>query len=167
MAAPGARVVGFEANGGFLLGFAAAGPAGPIAPLMTRDAFLPIIATLATAAARGLSLADLVATLPARVTASDRLEEVPTDWSQAFVAKLIRDKAARATFFAGRNEHGTDLTEGLRVTFSDGAILHLRPSGNAPELRCYAETADAASATALVRDTLARIADLRNHEKTP
>ncbi|MCA0272916.1 MAG: phosphomannomutase [Proteobacteria bacterium] len=166
-AAPGARVVGFEANGGFLLGFAAEGPSGPIAPLMTRDAFLPIIATLATAAARGMPLADLVAGLPARVTASDRLEEVPTEWSQAFVARLIGDEAARTTFFAGRRETDIDLTEGLRVTFSDGAILHLRPSGNAPELRCYAETSDTASATALVRDTLARIADLRNHEKAP
>lgn len=167
MAAPGARVVGFEANGGFLLGFAAAGPSGPLAPLMTRDAFLPIIATLAAAAARRLSLADLVATLPARATASDRLEEVPTDWSQAFVARLTRDRAARAAFFAGRRESLTDLTDGLRITFTDGAILHLRPSGNAPELRCYAETADAASAAALVRDTLARIADLRKREMTP
>lgn len=167
IAAPGAKVVGFEANGGFLLGFAAAGPSGPIAPLMTRDAFLPIIATLATAAARGHTLTDLVASLPARVTASDRLEEVPTEWSQAFVARLTRDAAARANFFAGRRETLIDLTEGLRMTFSDGAILHLRPSGNAPELRCYAETADAASAAVLVRDTLARIADLRKCEKTP
>lgn len=161
MAEPHAKVVGFEANGGFLLGFAAKGPAGDLAPLMTRDAFLPIIATLATAAAKHLSLADLVATLPARATASDRLEEVPTDWSQAFVARLTGDPAARAAFFTGREESRTDLTDGLRVSFTDGAILHLRPSGNAPELRCYAETTDATTATALVRDTLARIADLR------
>ncbi|MGL4280343.1 MAG: phosphomannomutase, partial [Albidovulum sp.] len=139
----------------------AAGPSGPLTPLMTRDAFLPIIATLATAATKGLPLAALVASLPARATASDRLEEVPTDWSQTFVARLTKDRAARAEFFAGKRESATDLTDGLRVTFTDGAILHLRPSGNAPELRCYAETADAASATALVRDTLARIADLR------
>lgn len=164
MALTGARVVGFEANGGFLLGFTAEGPAGPIAPLMTRDAFLPIIATLAAAATKRLSLADLVATLPARATASDRLEEVPTDWSQAFVARLISDRTARADFF-GRRESGTDLTDGLRVTFADGSILHLRPSGNAPELRCYAETSDSASADALVRATLARIADLR--KETP
>lgn len=165
MAKPGARVVGFEANGGFLLGFAAKGPAGPLAPLMTRDAFLPIIATLAAAAAKRLSLADLVATLPARATASDRLEEVPTDWSQAFVARLTQDRTARADFFAGKRESSTDLTDGLRVTFTDGTILHLRPSGNAPELRCYAEASDATTAAALVRDTLARIADLR--KETP
>lgn len=167
MAAPGAKVVGFEANGGFLLGFSAAGPAGPLVPLMTRDAFLPIVATLASAVAKGVTLAGLVATLPARATASDRLEEVPTDWSQAFVGGLIRDPAARAAFFAGREESQTDLTDGLRVTFTDGTILHLRPSGNAPELRCYAEAHDAATADMLVRDTLARIADLRAREQRP
>ena len=47
-AAPdGARVAGFEANGGFLLGFAAEGRGGTIAPLATRDAFLPILVPLA------------------------------------------------------------------------------------------------------------------------
>jgi len=29
----------------------------------------------------------------------------------------------------------------VRVSFSNGEILHLRPSGNAPEFRCYTEAA--------------------------
>jgi phosphomannomutase len=29
--------------------------------------------------------------------------------------------------------------DGLRMTFDSGDIVHLRPSGNAPELRCYTE----------------------------
>jgi phosphomannomutase len=161
MAAPGAKVVGFEANGGFLLGFAARGPTGAIAPLMTRDAFLPIVASLAEAARQKRSLRDLVDTLPARHTASDRLEEVPTDWSQGFVAGLSADAAGRAAFFSGKTEHLIDRTDGLRVSFSDGTILHLRPSGNAPELRCYAEAEDPGTATRLVRETLDRIAALR------
>lgn len=161
MATPGARVAGFEANGGFLLGFAAEGPAGPLAPLMTRDAFLPIVATLATAAARRATLAHLVAALPARFTASDRLEEVPTDWTQAFVGGLSESAVRRGAFFAGSPESGVDRTDGLRVSFADGTILHLRPSGNAPELRCYAEAGDPETANRLVRDTLARIAALR------
>ncbi len=33
----------------------------------------------------------------------------------------------------------TDLTDGLRITFQNGEIIHLRPSGNAPEFRCYNE----------------------------
>lgn len=32
-----------------------------------------------------------------------------------------------------------DSTDGLRITLDNGDIIHLRPSGNAPELRCYSE----------------------------
>jgi phosphomannomutase len=32
-----------------------------------------------------------------------------------------------------------DLTDGVRITFQGEDIIHLRPSGNAPELRCYTE----------------------------
>lgn len=155
-AEPAARAVGFEANGGFLLGFAAQGPAGPLAPLMTRDAMLPILMPLAECARQGRSLADLVAALPARHTAADRLEGVPTDASQALVARLAGDAAARAELFASLGpESGIDRTDGLRISFASGAIVHLRPSGNAPELRCYAEAGAGAEAAALVRDTLA------------
>ncbi|MEZ8060932.1 phosphomannomutase, partial [Vibrio splendidus] len=33
-----------------------------------------------------------------------------------------------------------DLTDGLRLTLTNQDIIHLRPSGNAPELRCYTES---------------------------
>lgn len=133
-------VVGYEANGGFLLGFEAKGPAGPLPRLMTRDSHLPIIAPLVAAGRDGL--AAMVARGPARFTAADRLQEVPTNRSVALVAKLAEDSDARASFLAC---FGTDsvaainLTDGLRMTLDSGRILHLRPSGNAPELRFYAE----------------------------
>lgn len=155
---PEARTVGFEANGGFLLGFEAAGPAGPLAPLVTRDAMLPILAPLAEAARTRRPLAALVAALPARRTASDRLENVATETSRAFVRRLIDDPAERRRFFADLGpEAGIDTTDGLRVRFASGVIVHLRPSGNAPELRCYGEAGDAAEAEALVHRTLAAI----------
>ena len=44
---------------------------------------------------------------------------------------------------------GTDTTDGLRITFSNDEILHLRPSGNAPELRCYTEADTEARAAAI------------------
>ena len=67
---PAAKVVGYEANGGFLLGFTAEAPAGPLEPLMTRDCLLPILAPLALARAGGKDLAALVAALPPRFTAA-------------------------------------------------------------------------------------------------
>ena len=50
-----------------------------------------------------------------------------------------------------------DQTDGLRIAFVNGDIVHFRPSGNAPELRCYAESASADRAGVLVREGLQRI----------
>ena len=159
MEAVGGRVVGYEANGGFLLGYAADGPAGSLAPLMTRDCLLPIVAPLAMARAKGVALAALVAGLPARFTAADRIAGIATEASRAFIAELTEDAGARAAFFAGRAaEAGVDVTDGLRVSFEDGSVIHLRPSGNAPEFRCYAEAGSGARAEMLMRETLAAVA---------
>ncbi|MGB7322083.1 MAG: phosphomannomutase [Albidovulum sp.] len=137
---PGQRVVGFEANGGFLLGFTAQGPTGELAPLMTRDALLPLLMPLYEAARHARPLGALIADLPIRRTASDRLQDVDSARSMALIATLSADRAARAVFFDTIGiESDYDLTDGLRVTFDTGAIVHLRPSGNAPELRVYAE----------------------------
>ncbi|SIS92678.1 phosphohexomutase domain-containing protein [Phaeovulum vinaykumarii] len=156
---PNAKVVGFEANGGFLQGFTAAGPAGPLPPLMTRDAVLPIVAPLAAARAAGRTLAEAVAALPPRHTAADRLTEIPTAASAALLAQLRDDATARAAFLAplGR-EAGLDLTDGLRINLEDGTIVHLRPSGNAPEFRVYVEAQTAADA----QNLLDRALDLVN-----
>ena len=146
------QTVGYEANGGFLLGFDADGPQGGLPTLMTRDSLLPLIAPLAQARAQGVALAELVATQPARFTAADRLQEVPTQTSQALVQSLISDSDAQNAFtepFATQVA-GIDTTDGLRLTLTDGRILHLRPSGNAPELRLYAE----ADSPTVANDTL-------------
>jgi len=158
----GGDVAGYEANGGFLLGFAAAGPAGPLPALMTRDSLLPLVAPLALARARGVSLADIVADQPSRFTAADRLQDVPVETSQALVARLTTDAAARTDFLTpfGAEARAQDTTDGLRLTLRDGRIVHLRPSGNAPELRLYIEAHSPQIATeslALGLETLRRI----------
>ncbi len=69
----GARIVaGFEANGGFLLGSDVTLHGRTLAALPTRDAMLPILATLAAVRAAGTSLADLVSSLDAGEMTSDR-----------------------------------------------------------------------------------------------
>ena len=52
-----------------------------------------------------------------------------------------------------------DRTDGLRVTLADGRIVHLRPSGNAPELRFYAEAGSAAAAQATLATGLEALAN--------
>ena len=155
---PGARVVGYEANGGFLLGFDAQGPAGKIAPLMTRDCILPMLAPLAETGRTGQPLADLVATLPKRFTAADRITGIDSAVSQEFLASLTKDPAARQAFFAPPpRERALDLTDGLRVQFEDGTVVHLRPSGNAPEFRCYTEANSLQAAQTLLARYLEKL----------
>ena len=148
---PAARVVGYEANGGFLLGFWANGPAGGIAPLMTRDCLLPIIAPLASAHSMGAPIADLVQDLPPIFTAADRLQNIPAAATTALIQQLIDSPSARATFFQVEGaETRVDVTDGLRVYFEGAQVVHLRPSGNAPECRCYAQASSPALAQTLV-----------------
>jgi len=155
---PAARVVGYEANGGFLTGFAVPGASGPLPPLLTRDAFLPILCALAGIAEHG-PLADQILALPDRRTAADRMVGLPTETSAALIAGLCADPADRASLFTDMGpEAGLDLTDGLRITFASGEIAHLRPSGNAPELRCYGEAATEPRAEEIVRTLLARVA---------
>tara|TARA_R100000935_G_scaffold27031_2_gene47145 strand:+ start:2829 stop:4193 length:1365 start_codon:yes stop_codon:yes gene_type:complete len=139
MAKVNGRVVGFEANGGFLLGFTADGPVGILPPLLTRDAMLPIVVPLVAAGDEGL--ATLVAAQPARFTATDRLVDLPTEKSLSLMTQFDANFDDRAAFLAvlnGLEEH-VNRTDGLRITLTDGRIVHLRPSGNAPELRFYVE----------------------------
>ncbi|MEM6423018.1 MAG: phosphomannomutase, partial [Pseudomonadota bacterium] len=148
MEAATGRVAGYEANGGFLLGFEAAAP-GPLPALMTRDSFLPIIAPLAMARAAGQPLAALAAQETLRHTAADRLTEMPMAASQALLGQLRDESDARVRLLSAAGlgtEASCDETDGLRMTDAAGAVLHLRPSGNAPELRLYVEARSPAQA---------------------
>ncbi len=153
----GGKVVGYEANGGFLLGFAAQCPEGTLAPLPTRDCMLPLIMTLIAAGSGTVSTR--VAQEPPVVTMADRLQDVPQEASQPFVAQLCASAEARGGFLAGlgAREADCDMTDGLRMTLTDGRIVHVRPSGNAPELRLYVEASDRPGAEALMESGLAAL----------
>ena len=157
MAAETGKVAGYEPNGGFLLGFDATCPAGILPRLMTRDALLPLIAPLVAAGEGGL--AARIAAEPPRFTATDRLQDIPTTHTQALVARLTADPAP---FLAPLDEafSTSDLTDGLRLHLQSGRILHLRPSGNAPELRLYAEAETAEAAGTLLQRGLGQVGEL-------
>ena len=133
-------VVGYEANGGFLLQTSIASDGRELSALPTRDAIVVAIAILLLARRQGVPVSQVSASLPSRFTASDRLKEFPTRVSSDHIAQLADEPAAAAELFAGLGEPvSVDQTDGLRMTFANGEIVHLRPSGNAPELRCYTE----------------------------
>ncbi len=159
LAAGSDRVVGYEANGGFLVGSPLDKDGRRLAPLPTRDAVLPILALLVMARERGVPLSALSRDLPPRFTASDRLQAFATENSRALIQQLAASGQAIQDLLGDLcgQAAGLDQTDGLRITFVNGEIVHLRPSGNAPELRCYAEADSPHRAEALARDCLQRL----------
>ena len=142
-------VVGWEANGGFLLGSDLPLGDGLLRALPTRDAVLPLLAALVGAARRGVPVSRLFAELPQRAATAALIDGVPPASSQAILAKLTPPAGVAGDAhpplvqaFAGISGLGAirwiETMDGLRVGFSSGEIVHLRPSGNAPQLRCYA-----------------------------
>ena len=153
------KVVGFEPNGGFLVGSAIERNGRTLEALMTRDAVLPILCLLSMARECGFQVSELLKRMPARFTASDRLQNFPTETSRALLQALSATPAAIESLLDGLcgRPMGLDQTDGLRITLEGDEIVHFRPSGNAPELRCYAEAATQARAGELVLECLRRL----------
>lgn len=153
-AATGAEgIAGYEANGGFFLGSPVERAGVTLSPLMTRDFALPLLELLRRARASGQSVAELARSLPPRHTASDRLQNVPTATSATMVDDMLDGRLDLIPGDQGTIT-GTDTTDGARFTLSSGRIVHIRPSGNAPELRCYVEAEGQSVADALLRRML-------------
>lgn len=158
LAQNGQRVVGFEANGGFLLASDVKIGAKILEALPTRDCILPLLAPLASAFGNNKTLSELVTECGLPITQAGRIQEFPTEISAKLVADLTNDSNARNEFFSPFGKVADINTiDGLRVTLDNNDIIHLRPSGNAPEMRCYIEAFDEDSAQKLVTKVIARI----------
>jgi phosphomannomutase len=183
------RIVGWEANGGFLVGSALALPSGSLAALATRDSTLPILANLFAAAQKGVTLSALWNQLPARFGRAGLLDNVPTAISSALLSRLVPagdaveveyPDAKAVVFRSGSGAvlgapavaawqtlrktlegvftraHGFDdiarinVLDGVRCYFRNGDVAHIRPSGNAPQLRIYANSDSQQRADAIV-----------------
>lgn len=155
-------VAGFEANGGFLLGSDASVNGKEIKALPTRDAVLPALMLLA--AAKEMLIHELVNVLPQRYTHSDRIQNFATEKSLVILAKAKEDadQFLQQLKFDDSNVEQINITDGLRITFVNGNIIHFRPSGNAPELRCYAESSTVEHAIYLVNHALENIQLINN-----
>jgi phosphomannomutase len=177
MAAGKKAVCGWEANGGFLTGSDFERNGKMLAALPTRDAMLPILGVLFSASAKGLSLIQLFDRLPRRFSRATLLKNFPRPVGLEIVKRFSpADSSVEEIHFDGgqgsgpgeegiairkRLEHffssrrgfspivRINYIDGVRMTFANGEVAHLRPSGNADEFRIYA-----------VADTLARAEEI-------
>jgi phosphomannomutase len=153
-------VVGYEANGGVLLGSDVTRNGKLLSALPTRDAVLPMLAMLMMAKEAGCKLSELAHGLPERYTASNRLQNFLPEKSKALLETLALNMVLAAQLLAPASGEidSVNTLDGFRATFANGDIVHLRASGNAPELRCYAESDTAESAQLLSNAALQSIA---------
>jgi len=149
-------VIGYEANGGVLVGSEIVKGERRLAPLPTRDAAIVPLAILMLAKERGVTISGLLKTLPERYTVSNRLKDFPTERSaqilSPFLTLPLEESLERSERLLGALAGvpvALNITDGVRLTFESGDIIHFRPSGNAPELRCYTESATESRAVAL------------------
>ena len=147
------NVVSWESNGGFLTGTDLTIGDKTLKALPTRDAVLPLLSVIHLIVKSGLSVSELIKTLPLRFTHADRKKAFPMETSKAIISYLtpkdlndreeseIIKKRIKEVFLKcdgfGEPEN-INYTDGIRILFDNGEISHLRPSGNAPEFRNYA-----------------------------
>ena len=88
-----------------------------LAPLLTRDAVLPILSLLSMARENGCKVSELSLSLPARFTASDRLQNFPAETSRVLLQNLAASTVAIEELLSGLcgKPTGQDQTDGLRI----------------------------------------------------
>jgi phosphomannomutase len=155
-------VCGWEANGGFLLGSDIHRGTRVLRALPTRDALLPILCTLISAREKGLTVPALFGRLPKRFSRAALLKNFPRPVSAKIILRFSpSDPAMKEIDFSGLSADAesqrlrdqlspffqTDagftkiaklnFLDGVRITFENSDVVHVRPSGNADELRVY------------------------------
>ena len=138
------RAVSFEANGGFLTGSVLEINKHKLFPLPTRDAMLPILCALALAKSKNKSLSQLVQIFPQRFIYSQSIKGFPTEKSLEILGKISKKdektkKISEKIFNLSSKIAKFDFTDGVRMFLANNEIVHVRPSGNSPELRVYYE----------------------------
>jgi len=147
---------GFEANGGFLLGSNLKKDGNVLDALPTRDALLPFIVLASYIVKEHISLSKLIENLPNRFTSSDRLQEFPRERSLQLLEEGTSSPETLLRSFGFEDSKVLEINQidGLRLTLDNEVIIHMRPSGNAPELRCYVETDTQKKSDILVKQVL-------------
>jgi len=158
-AAPEKVIVGFEANGGVLTQTPVTVSGISLPALPTRDAILPILSLLTMAQQRGAPLSNLRTLLPPRFTLSGRLAKLSPNQVTDLKGLLATPETLGRILDRGPAAETNGL-DGARFTYDDDVIIHLRLSGNAPELRCYVETNSSEESQEILKSSLYKVSTI-------
>jgi phosphoglucomutase len=125
--------------------------------LPEKDGILACLLVAEMIAARQASLADQLRDLFRRVGREFWPVRMNLHLPDEAQSKLPDRLRADFKDFAGRHVARTDRTDGLQLTFDDGAWILMRPSGTEPVARIYTEAATKAEAQKLAEDARAWI----------
>jgi phosphomannomutase len=112
-------------------------------------------------AERNRSLVELFSELPPRFGKAGLIDGFPARASRAILKRFSSEAGARelSSFFTRELGFGaivrSDATDGIRLYFESGDVAHIRPSGNAPQIRIYAVASTQERANEIVRLALA------------
>lgn len=137
------KTAGFEANGGFILKSDINKNSRTLKSLPTRDSILPIVAVLVSASADNITTSSLTEKLPKKYTSSVLVKNCPVESSAKILDKV--KNTAQETFLQISQKPAKiseiNNLDGIRIISEQSEVIHFRPSGNAPEFRCYTESA--------------------------
>jgi len=153
--------VAWEMNGGFLTAQDMAIHGNVLKALPTRDAALPIVCALQSAAQQNITLSEMFNRLPRRFASQGLIDNIPEAEIKKFrsLYGAIETMRTLATAIAGNGLgeiESINITDGLRMRFVSGDVLHLRPSANAPQFRVYTTADSPERALALARNAIAK-----------
>ena len=153
-------IVGWEANGGFLLASDVAPrfeKGASLSALQTRDAVLPVLSALVTSIETKQSLVEVFNHLPKRFGKSSLIKNFSRELGLKMVNHFSKNgsltevtdgpeftstKQELSKYFSkslGFDEIiRLNFLDGVRIIFKNGDVAHFRPSGNADEMRIYA-----------------------------
>ncbi|REG79510.1 hypothetical protein [Marinomonas pollencensis] len=99
---PDAKVVGYEANGGFLVGTNIQVSGKTLHALPTRDSMLPMLIILAMSVQQARTVSQLSSEFAKRYTVSDRIRNIPTETSRQLISELKASKKTRQAVCCNR-----------------------------------------------------------------
>lgn len=163
------KVVGFENNGGFFLNSDIIKDGKKLEALPTRDGAIVIASILVEAKTSHRKISDMRKEISLRFTDAGHIQDFPSDTGLSLIKKLFGDDNEENNLKNAKDMFGglcgtpqkINRLDGARIIFQNGEIIHIRPSGNAPELRCYVEADSPQRAAHLKEETLKKLNQLK------